>query len=209
MWEYEGESEFSGLEISDLMMGLVAVFLVGSVLMLDVVGRYNHEASMDRQHLDAIMKDELGAVAQRNGIELLDGGILRLRGGFKHNESTLTDQMKSQLDDFCPRLKSLVISSNDLIERVVFEGHTDASWKDGDANTPYFGNQLVSNERAANAMKYCLGRTFETEYETLMPKFLAIGYSYSKPVREKSGRVNTTKSKRVDIVIHEIGKEID
>ncbi len=203
------DDEYSGLEISDLMMALVAVFLIGSVLMLDVIDVQNSKQSIARRHLDNAITYELGEVAAENSIEITEGGVMTFQGGFDQNSSELTQELKSRLDEYCPKLKQFVLSNIDLIESVVFEGHTNQTWGASDLNTPYYGNQNVSNARAANTMKYCLGEHFEEDHGDILNKFLAVGHSYTKPYVEKSGRINDRKSKRVDIIINEVRTTIE
>ncbi len=206
---FEDNGGFSGLEISDLMMALVAVFLLGSVLMRDAAGKYSDAETLNREQLDRVMAKSLGPITKKYGIELLAGGTLRFRGGFEQGKSILRPEMKKQLDELCPALKEMVIERKSMIKAVVFEGHTNTDWTAVDVNTPYYGNKDVSDERAINTMKHCLGKDFESTHPRLMSKFMAIGYSYTKPYRDSKGRIVWSKSKRVDIVVLEEGVELE
>lgn len=205
----EEEMDASGLAISDLMMALVAIFILGSVVMRDAAGKYKDAESLNSDRLDRVIEREIGSATKRHGVELIKGGTIRFRGGFKQGKSKLMPSIKEQLDDVCPSLKSLVIKNHKLIQSVVFEGHTNTDWEALDVNTAYYGNKNVSDKRATNTMRYCLGERFELDHKDLISKFLAVGYSYTRPYKDEKGRIDWGKSKRVDIVIHEKGIRLD
>lgn len=190
--------EHMGLEISDLMMALVAIFLLGSVLMQNRADEYRDTRTHNQRYLDELIQKEFQSLQNEEWLEIHPGGILRYQGNFKNNQSDITESLAAELDSFCSILKQFVIDHTDLVDVIFFEGHTTQSWKDP-KNTPYYGNKSVSEARAVKTMRYCLGERFEYDYPELMSKFIAIGYSYTKPIYKKDGKVNKKATKRVDI----------
>jgi flagellar motor protein MotB len=203
------QSEAGGLEISDLMMALVAVFLLFSVLMKDMLTGLSGEATINKKRVDKLLSSKLSDVRSSSKIEILEGGIIRFRGKFGTSESGITKEMKTNLDDVCKPLVRMVIKYADLIEVVSFEGHASKSWAGSDTETPFYGNKELSNWRAVNTMRYCLGDDFEQTHPHYLEKFVAVGYSYSRPIKNKYGNPDWKRSKRVDIVIHSKGAEYD
>lgn len=194
------KDDASGMEISDLMMALVAVFMLGSVMMKNSIESLSGYVS--QAELDSVLRSELTSIVERNGIELLDGGIIRFRGNFGTSKTQLSDEIKRRLDAVCAPLVKLIVESPDKIERVQFEGHANRYWSDTKKQTAYYGNAEISTNRAINTMRHCLGESFEKNHEQLLNKFVAIGYSFSKPILNEDGSPNWKASKRVDIVIH-------
>lgn len=194
----DSKDEHMGLEISDLMMTLVAIFLMGSVLMKNQVDEYREIKTFNQQYLDELIVKEFSSVLSEPSIELFEGGLLRFRGKFESNKSEITPEIAAQLQGMCPLLLRFVTEYPDIVKAVYFEGHTNDSWGDP-KNTAYYGNKIISEGRAVNTMRYCLGETFENTHPDLMNKFIAIGYSYTRPVYHPTGEVDRDASKRVDI----------
>lgn len=196
----EGNDAF-GLEISDLMVTLVSVFLLGSVMMNDTIRYISDGISINQAHVDSVIRQKLGLVAAQYQIELLGDGRIRYNAKFESGKSDVTSNMKKILDSICPNLKEVVLHKRDLIRSVTFEGHTSKKWPESLESTPFYGNKALSYERATKTMKYCLGESFEFDHPELMGKFNAFGYSYSQPVRREDSSINWDASKRVDIVL--------
>lgn len=201
--DYDAES--IGLEISDLMMALVVVLILGIISYKDKLGEAYGYSTSTQERVNYQLKNTLNNVQGISGVEVLESGIVRFRGSFKHNESSLTEGMKLKLNVACKPIVDFVIKESELIQSVIFEGHSSDSW-DGKEDTAYYGNQRISAWRASNTMKYCLGIEFETKYPELMSKFVAISYSYSRPVLFLNGSPNWKQSRRVDIKV--LAKEI-
>lgn len=207
LFQSQSTDEHMGLEISDLMMALVAIFLLGSVLMQSKAEEYLGVKTYNGRYLDELIQTEFSSVLNEGWVEIHEGGVLRYRGQFKNNKTDITPIMATELDRLCPLLTEFVVSHPDLVEAVHFEGHTSKGWDDP-KNTAYYGNQNISNWRAVNTMRYCLGDNFETEHKDIMGKFLAIGYSYTRPLY-KNGESDPIASKRVDIRLVEKGVSSD
>lgn len=203
------QAEVGGLEISDLMMALVAVFLLFSVLMKDMLTGLSGEATINKKRVDKLLSAKLSEVRLSNKIEILEGGIIRFRGKFGTSKSGITTEMKTKLDEVCKPLIQMVIEYADLIDVVSFEGHASKSWEGSDKETPFYGNKELSNWRAVNTMRYCLGDDFERTHPNYLEKFVAVGYSYTRPIKNKYGNPDWNRSKRVDIVVHSKGAKYD
>lgn len=199
-----------GLEISDLMMALVAVFLLGAVIANDTVRKSKGEYSFDKHQVDRLLENKLGDVIVDAQAELLTDGIIRFRGNFGNAKSNLSEGAKERLNKLCPQLIGFVKSNINLISKVEFSGHSSEGWENKEITTPYFGNQRLSNARATNVMRYCLGDNFEkSETELMLKKFIAVGYSFSRPLMFTSGQPDWENSKRVDITIFARGLHDD
>ena len=198
---FNDETDVFGLEISDLMVALVSVFLLGSVMMSDMITHFTGERSTNQGYVDSLIYKNIGAVATQYNLDILDNGKIRFRAPFESAESSLTTEMKIILDQLCPRLKKIVFDNKSLIHSITFEGHTSEDWPKEHKSTPYYGNKALSYLRAVNTMEYCLGKEFELAHPELMGKFNAFGFSYTRPILRQDGSVDKAASKRVDIVL--------
>ena len=118
--------------------------------------------------------------------------------------SILYDRSKSELkgegiqflDRFLPIYIGVLFSSEfkDDIAEIIIEGHTDT-------DSGYMYNLGLSQDRALSVVEYCLSDSSlsKEQKEQLRSVITANGRSFSNPVYDADGKVNLTKSRRVEV----------
>lgn len=208
----KGESHDSEhwMSVSDLMSGLMIVFLFVAVAMMHFV-RVERDrikeiamAYRDTQvSLYADLQKEFeadlpgwGAEIDRQTLEvrfldpelLFESGRADLRVGFRH-----------VLDEFFPRYLGVILQYQDKIEEVRIEGHTSSDWGAGaSVEEAYFNNMALAQSRTREVLQYAYGlAATEGERDWARRKIAAVGYSSSRPVLSDDGSEDGRRSRRV------------
>ena len=206
------EKEDHWISISDLMSGVMMIFLFIAVLYMATVKwdkdrieeiavtykRLQNELYFD---LEKEFKDDLtrwSAEIQRETLSITfkEPDVL-----FEAEKSDLREKFKGILTEFFPRYVSILTSEkykND-VEEIRIEGHTSSVWLG--ASTPrqaYIENMKLSQERTRSVLEYVLslGR-IRNHFEWLKSKLTANGLSSSKLIFE-NGNENEARSRRVE-----------
>ena len=206
------EQEGHWVAVSDLMAGLMMVFmLISIVFMVNVETERNkiRDIAILYDHLRTQLYDDLNnefaADMQRWGAELDKDLAFRF-----NNTDVLFDQGKSELKpefadilaDFFPRYVNIITQPkyrDDILE-VRIEGHTSSAWS-GAANEDdaYIRNMDLSQERTRTTLGYVLGlNKVSGNKEWLKSHLTANGLSSAKVVRADNGDENAEGSRRVE-----------
>ncbi|UTW47398.1 OmpA family protein [Bacterioplanoides sp. SCSIO 12839] len=206
------EQEGHWVAVSDLMAGLMMVFmLISIVFMVNVETERNkiRDIAILYDHLRTQLYDDLNNEfapdMQRWGAELDKDLAFRF-----NNTDVLFDQGKAELKpefadilaDFFPRYVNIITQPkyrDDILE-VRIEGHTSSAWSgaasDDDA---YIRNMDLSQERTRTTLGYVLGlNNVATNKDWLKTHLTANGLSSAKVVRSESGVENEEGSRRVE-----------
>lgn len=198
------------MSVSDLMSGLMIVFLFISILLM-------RSALIERDKIK-----EVAVAYQNNQVALYEA----LQGEFDDDldkwnaeidPTTLSFQFKSPdilfgtgssdlkpnfrlvLTDFFPRYLKVLSNFKDSINEVRIEGHTSSRWNH--QSTPeeaYFRNMALSQERTRSVLLYVQGlESIATEREWVRSNVAAVGFSSSRLVRNASGKEDEERSRRV------------
>lgn len=209
------EQEEHWVAVSDLMAGLMMVFLLISIVFMinvelqrkkitDVAILYDHLRTQLYQDLLTEFEPDLaqwGAEIQEdltfrfNKTELL----------FARGESDLNPEFKTILADFFPRYLSIITADkyrDDILE-VRIEGHTSSGWfgaaSDDDA---YIYNMALSQARTRSTLAYLLNLSAVTNEKPWLKTYLtANGLSSAKVVIDESGIENGERSRRVEFKV--------
>lgn len=206
------EQEGHWVAVSDLMAGLMMVFmLISIVFMVNVETERNkiRDIAILYDHLRTQLYDDLNnefaADMQRWGAELDKDLAFRF-----NNTDVLFDQGKAELKpefadilaDFFPRYVNIITQPkyrDDILE-VRIEGHTSSAWS-GAANEDdaYIRNMDLSQERTRTTLGYVLelNKVFGNK-EWLKSHLTANGLSSAKVVRADNGDENAEGSRRVE-----------
>lgn len=206
------EQEGHWVAVSDLMAGLMMVFmLISIVFMVNVETERNkiRDIAILYDHLRTQLYDDLNNEfapdMQRWGAELDKDLAFRF-----NNTDVLFDQGKAELKpefadilaDFFPRYVNIITQPkyrDDILE-VRIEGHTSSAWS-GAANDDdaYIRNMDLSQERTRTTLGYVLGlNNVSTNKDWLKTHLTANGLSSAKVVRSESGVENEEGSRRVE-----------
>lgn len=182
----------SGLEISDLMTTLVAVF----ILAYAVIKQGDWNASYDKRNaMDGIIEAGFPAIKYSQNINHLDGGLISATNFFKDSSTELSSADKIALEPICSRILDVVREHKQQIKYVLFKGHASPTVDEANKHRQYFINQWFSEQRATNTMEYCLGGDFDQRYPDLRGKFMSVGFSYS----QHSSGMDESIDRRVEI----------
>lgn len=198
------------VSVSDLMSGLMMVFLFISIALMrhalaerdkvtDVAAAYQrnqvalHEALQQEFSADltrwnaAIDRDTLS-------FEFKSPDIL-----FGLGSAAMTPRFKDVLDDFFPRYMRVLGHFRGSIQEVRIEGHTSSQW---DTHTPpeeaYLRNMELSQARTRSVLFFVQGLPASQEdRQWIRRNIAAVGLSSSRPVLDAAGAEDGGKSRRV------------
>lgn len=187
-----GQQEAQWISLSDLMTGLMMVFmLIAVTFMLKV------EADATKARQVAILYDEVRQELYQDlysefksdlsswGAELNEENLsIRFKEPdvlFNRGEDALKSKFQNILKEFFPRYIKIITAEKykDSIEEIRIEGHTSSIWN-GSVTTEeaYFLNMGLSQSRTRSTLRYVLGlETVQPDLSWLRQKMTANGLS--------------------------------
>ncbi len=213
--ELEQETEEHWIAVSDLMSGLMMLFLLIAVMYLVIVERKNDEIERVvvlyedlRDELYADLQQEFAADLPRWGAQLDEDLRLRFTNTdllFEEGESSLRSGFAEILADFFPRYMTILASEkyrDDILE-VRIEGHTSSSWSQAeDSDAAYLLNMALSQERTRSTLGYLMElEDVAHEKDWLRQRLTANGLSSSQLIRSAQGEEDPDQSRRVEFVV--------
>ena len=213
--ETELDTEEQWIAVSDLISGLMILFLLIAVMYLAIVERQNDEIERVvvlyedlREELHADLLQEFAAHLPRWGAELDKDLKFRFTNTdvlFEEGESDLKADFAIILDDFFPRYLAILSSDayrSEILE-VRIEGHTSSSWSQAqDSDDAYLLNMALSQERTRTTLGYILELTAVAHEKVwLRERLTANGLSSSQLILSNSGDEDAQRSRRVEFVV--------
>ena len=207
-----GEQEESHwLSVSDLMAGLMIVFLFIAIALM-------RDALIERDKIKSV------AVAfQENQVAIYEALLQEFepdlaRWNAEIDEKTLTFTFKSPdvlfrtgkielssryrelLADFFPRYMRVLDEFRDSISEVRIEGHTSSIWNSQVGSVEaYFRNMRLSQGRTRSVLGYVYQLDSVAEYRNWIKRHVAaVGFSSAKPLMDEQGREDRGASRRVN-----------
>lgn len=213
--ELDHETEEHWIAVSDLMSGLMMLFLLISVMYLVIVERKNDEIERIvvlyedlREELYQDLQTEFAADLPLWGAELGEDLKLRFTNTellFEEGESSLKPEFSLILSDFFPRYMGILTSATyrSEITEVRIEGHTSSSWSQArDSDDAYLRNMALSQERTRTTLGYILGlESVAHEKQWLRERLTANGLSSSQLITAADGQEDAERSRRVEFVV--------
>lgn len=210
MSEEAGNSHW--IPLSDLMMGLMMVFMLLSALFMLRVEQTTtlvvREYEVTRKDLHRALQEEFAENFKQWNAELLGDMTIRFRNPdvlFATGSDALRPEFQHILADFVPRYLKILTSDKfaPAIQEVRIEGHTSTFWSNAPtALDGYFRNMALSQARTRSTLEFILrspdGRIHE---DFLLNKLTANGLSSSKPIVDSVGQVDERASQRVEFRI--------
>lgn len=215
----EDNSHF--ISLSDMMTGLMVIFLFISVAYMIKVKEQNQEIQKRNEDVEQLTTAYYQArenilLALRNeffddlkkwkaeikndlSIVFTDPDIL-----FDSNQMTIKPRFKEILSDFFPRYISVVQKHKDIIQEVRIEGYTDSDGLAGQNQTleeKYFYNMWLSQGRTWYVLKHCLKDLSESDFNELKELITASGLSFSHMKKDEFGQEDKQASRRVEFRI--------
>lgn len=212
---------------SDLMAGLLLMFILLLVGVLIVSKRIHEAAERELEERERLLKEaeaELGGLRQRLGIpaEIIQelqaefkekGDYVRVDDAtgaiglgsdvlFAEGSSNLTRQGRTTLDEIMPGYFRVLLGNprfREHVDQVIFEGHTNTNFRAGlTEDEGYLLNLKLSQERAYAAMEFVIANGIGAEY-VVKPRLAAIGYSSSRIRQDPDGSEDKEASRRLEI----------
>lgn len=216
------------LSVSDLMTGLMIIFLFISIAYISKV-QDNQEVLSDYVETKTKLHDKLVDKFKSDTIkwQMSIGRDLSMKFKnptvlFESGKAELTPDFKSILDQFLPKYFSILVNDNlrDQIEEVRIEGHTDIVPYPQLDPDPYIANAILSQQRALNVLRYFRQmpayKSFSQEDKKRIEFWLtANGLSYGKSLDsqgrftfESNKEPNFAMSRRVEFRIITRGDQV-
>lgn len=205
-----GEQGEQWISMSDLMAGLMMVFMLISIA-------YMRNALLEKEKIKEV------AVAYQDGQIALYEELYRefeedlVRWDAEIDRETLEFRFKSPevlfatgqimmrpqfsliLDDFFPRYLQVIKGFRENIAEIRIEGHTSSIWNVGTGpDATYFNNMRLSQGRTRTVLQYVYEMPDVAEdREWIKSLFAAVGYSSSQLIRDEFGQEDAERSRRV------------
>jgi outer membrane protein OmpA-like peptidoglycan-associated protein len=204
------------IPLSDLMTGLMAMFLLISVLYMIQVesdARQIKEVAVAYSDIRDSLYDEL---MREFGPDLakwraeIDKDQLSIRFTepevlFATGRADLKPEFMAILDDFFPRYVGILTSDKyrESITEVRIEGHTSGFWSQATSeDEAYFLNMALSQTRTRTTLSHVMEIPSVTTQRSWLKQFVtANGLSSSKPIRAADGSEDTERSQRVEFKV--------
>lgn len=197
--------------VSDMMTGLMMVFLFISIVFMEQV---NHEKqavedialtykSYQEDLHNSLMKEFEKDLAKWDAGILKDGTVRFNEPDvlFDEGSRTIKPRFRAILDEFFPRYIALLASPRyrGNIEEVRIEGHTSSSWEGTRRlEDRYLNNALLSQQRSFAILQYCFRQKDVSDYrEWLTTVIRANGLAFATPIII-GGREDASQSRRVE-----------
>ena len=209
-------SESDWISISDLMAGLMMIFLFIAISFmnnLQIKAKQVKEIAVAYQEIQnslyVDLKDEFMFDLLRWNAEIIPKTLtVRFHAPevlFIRNSFEVTSQFQQILMDFFPRYLKIMYSPKyrESIEEIRIEGHTSSEWSEKvDEETAYFLNMKLSQDRTRSVLQYCLSVIEDEQLELWARSYItANGLSSSHLVPDKNGYEDKMKSRRVEFRI--------
>jgi len=204
----EGEEHW--ISVSDLMSGLMMVFLFISIALMrhaiierdkikSVAVAYQNNQVAIYEALTREFKNDLvkwNAAIDRDTLSFSfkSPDIL-----FGTGSSELKPEFRALLLGFFPRYLKILMQFKDSINEVRIEGHTSSIWGAGiSAEDAYFRNMELSQARTRSVLLFIQGvKDIAPDKLWVRRNVAAVGLSSSRPVLDSQGREDELQSKRV------------
>ena len=203
------EDDSQWLSVSDLMAGLMMVFLFISIVLMRnaLIERDNVKEIAETYQIERDKVKEIAAAYQDNKVKIYDALMSEFADDLSQwdaeiNKIDLTFNFKSPevlfdigkisvkptfqkiLDDFFPRYLSVIKQFNSSIEEVRIEGHTSSRWGNGvSADDAYFKNMDLSQGRTRAVLSHIYNiEAIQNQRLWIKSNIAAVGYSSSKKI---------------------------
>lgn len=208
--------ESQWLSVSDLMSGLMMVFLFISIAFMHAADKGRAAAELDKQLAEAQAKKitDIAAAYRDNQTSIymaltkefekdLDGWQAKIDPEdltftfkspeilFPSGKDQLTPRFKEVLDEFFPRYLTVLKEFRHSITEIRIEGHTDSTWGiNGFSLTSkeiYYNNMKLSQDRTRSVLTYIYDMPkVSQEQDWMKAHIAAVGLSSSRPVYQET-----------------------
>ena len=216
----QSNDEESWVSVSDMMAGLMMVFLLIAITYMIQISKEKNEAVSAFVHeKEAIVNIAKEYAELKNDIydnlyeefkhdfinwnATIDRQNLSIKFAepniyFDQSSTVIKENFKDILINFFPRyLKLLFLKYKNDIDEVRIEGHTSSEWKDGtNPEQAYIENMKLSQDRARNVLQFVIGLVADGEKEWLIKHLTANGLSSSRLENFNGTKIEDKKASR-------------
>jgi outer membrane protein OmpA-like peptidoglycan-associated protein len=206
----EGDEEHHWLSVSDLMAGLMMVFLFIAVAFMrnawvekerirEVAVAYQENQVALYQALLGEFEDDLDAWEAAIDDTTLSFTFQSPDVLFATGSTDLQPRFQRILEDFFPRYLDVLMQFSDSINEVRIEGHTSSVWGEGTPDEEaYFNNMELSQGRTRTVLNYIYDLHDVAPLQPWMKaNVAAVGFSSSRLQLAEDGSEDREGSRRV------------
>lgn len=205
-----GQEDIDWLPVSDVMSGLMMVFLFISVVIMRSAITTNaaiEELTITRQllreeifvNLMAEFEPDLVRWSASINEENLTISFHKSDGMFASGLAELNASYAQVFAEFYPRYLKVITPYVDEILEIRIEGHTSSGWKNSNSEfEAYLNNLDLSQNRALSVLRLLAGLDSQSAADKeLFSRFTSIGYASANPVFDAFGVEDIDASRRV------------
>ncbi|CAB5507898.1 hypothetical protein [uncultured Gammaproteobacteria bacterium] len=198
------------ISISDMMAGLMMVFLFIAVLFMSEVQKEQKaikEIAESYQNIQQQLFKDLSEEFKQDlkvwDAEILSDNTIRFKSPeilFDTNSSDLKALFIAVLDDFFPRYLDILTNNKykKQIKEIRVEGHTSSIWNNTTREQSYINNMSLSQNRAKSVLAYSYNITNSANNKIFLENvFRANGMSFSNLIKN-NGEEDIQASQRVE-----------
>jgi outer membrane protein OmpA-like peptidoglycan-associated protein len=206
----EHETSDHWMSVSDLMSGLMIVFLFISIALMRhaLIERDKiKEVAITYQNTQVALFEALALEFQNDLVKWnaeIDKDTLSFRFKspdilFGIGSSELKPVFRDVLAEFFPRYMNVLNKFKGSINEVRIEGHTSSNWSEGvSVEEAYFRNMELSQARTRSVLFYTQRLPAVTkDREWINKNIAAVGFSSSRLILDAAGSEEPEKSRRV------------
>lgn len=218
------EDDSDWLSVSDLMAGLMVIFLFIAIIFIRPLAEQNIALEEQRAQLesqkeriaeiavtwqdteagiyDALVKEFEEDLPRWNAEIEEDTLLIRFRSPevlFAEGDSEIRPRFQDILADFFPRYAGVLSEFRDAIDEIRIEGHTSSEWRSASIEQAYYNNMELSQARTREVLRFVLALTeVNAEREWLQSLLTANGLSSSRLILDEFGEEDPNLSRRVE-----------
>lgn len=206
---HDEQEENHWLSVSDLMAGLMIVFLFIAIALMrnayierDKIKQVAVAYQENQVAIFDALNDEFTKDLSRWNAEIDDDSLTFTFKSpdilFKTGSAELNSKYRTLLADFFPRYMAVLEPFKDSINEVRIEGHTNSAWNNLPDDMAYFRNMDLSQRRTRSVLEYVYLLPGLRENRPWMKRNIAaVGLSSSQLIFNDDGTENWANSKRV------------
>ena len=206
------ESESQWLSISDLMAGLMVVFMfIAVAFMLNVQKDKDRIEGIAFEYRDTqlaiyeALKSEFQVDMNAWGADLHPETLtFTFRSPdilFQEGEDEINEKYSALLDEFAPRYFNILTPFYHEIKELRIEGHTSSGWGTLASKEAYFKNMDLSQKRTQSVLSHLYSSPYVTDELFVRNKLVAVGYSSSRPEPLSDKSEDPIASRRVSFTV--------
>lgn len=205
-----GQEESHWLSVSDLMAGLMMVFLFIAIALMrnaflerDKIKQVAVAYQQNQVSIFEALQEEFNKDLERWNAEIDEDTLTFTFKApdvlFKTGKTSLSPEYQALLQDFFPRYMQVLEPFHDSISEIRIEGHTSSKWSNAESDRDaYFNNMRLSQGRTRSVLSYIYDLPSSEQYrQWVKERIAAVGLSSSKIILAQDGTEDFVKSRRV------------